>query len=87
MLLPCSTNYNFSAHLHHKTPADCVEGVTADAGGSGHSLSDGPLGNDVGVLLVLEEHSLCHKTTLHCRTTISSSTLHETGMGLHTDAT
>ncbi len=47
-----------STHLHHETTADSVEGVGHDTGSSSDSLSHSPLGEEVGGLLVLEQHSL-----------------------------
>ena len=49
---------NPAAHLHHEAAAHGVEGVGDDAGRGGHSLRDGPLGEEVGRLLVLEQHAL-----------------------------
>jgi hypothetical protein len=45
-------------HLHHESTADGVKGVGEDSSSGSDSLSDGPLGNEVGVLLVLKEDSL-----------------------------
>lgn len=45
-------------HLHHEATADSVEGVGHDTSSSSDGLSHGPLGEEVGGLLVLEQHAL-----------------------------
>lgn len=47
-----------STSLHHQTTTNGVEGIRENACRGGDGLSDGPLGNEWGVLLVLEENAL-----------------------------
>lgn len=65
------------AYLHHETTTDSVEGVGGNAGSSCDSLCHGPLGKEVGGLLILEEHALGCVVQTKVGSTVHDNTLQQ----------